>query len=104
MQEDDKLLAVNGELTKDITLNQVDSIFDSDGPYKLNVARGDAMPFVVYLPPPYTRPNMPSNLEQSPEETQGTSWGMTLVLKEHIDLLHRLPDGLYTEQLTRSNS
>ena len=101
MQEDDKLLAVNGELTKDITLNQVDSIFDSDGPYKLNVARGDAMPFVVHLPPPYTRPNMPSNLEKSLEETQGTSWGMTLVLKEHIDLLHRLPDGLYTEQLAR---
>ena len=32
------------------------------------------------------------------------SWGMTLVIKDHIDLLHQFPDGVYHQTLTRDLS
>jgi len=36
------------------------------------------------------------------ETAQGTaSWGMTLVINDHIDLLHQFPDGVYQQTLTR---
>ena len=69
------------------------------------------MPFIVRLSMPSMKhPESPQKVEAqgedvadpSPTDDQASAaWGMTLVLKEHIDLLYEFPDGLYQHTLVR---
>jgi len=51
MQVGDKLLAVNGLATRELTAEQVVMLLNkTDMGHKLDIARGDTMPFVAMLP------------------------------------------------------
>ena len=122
-QAGDKVLAVNGILTNDLaTIDEVAALFRfaPGQELKLDVASGDAMPFVVRLQFPAASSSnstldeekahdlkpaveaMPKAPEAaSPKAPEAASWGMTLVLKEYLDLLYQFPDGLYQQTLTR---
>jgi len=95
-----------------MNINEIAAIlrFTPGAELKLDVASGDAMPFVVQLKLPGGSSKSNLNEEEEEEEPdvqalpkapEAASWGMTLVLKEYLDLLYQFPDGLYQQTLAR---
>ena len=112
-QAGDRLLAINGQPTKQIPMQDIRGLFALAGVRtKLDVARGDAIPFVVIFPEApgsHANSSLDTPIHQEVEseafrralERDCSPMGITLVLKENIDVLKQLSDGVYRDVLFR---